>query len=156
MNQHEFYMNIALEEAKKAALQDEVPVGAIMVQNGEIIARAMNHKERKMNATAHAEMEAIAMASAHTNNWYLDEATLYVTLEPCAMCTGALINSRVKAVYFGAYDPKSGCCGSLHNFLADPRFNHNCPVVGGIMQEECASVLSQFFASKRAEKKANK
>ncbi len=156
MQNHEFYMKIALEEAKKAAEYDEVPVGAVMVQNGEIIARTHNHKERKLNATAHAEIEAIAAASKHTNNWYLDEVTLYVTLEPCAMCTGALINSRVKAVYFGAYDPKSGCCGSVYNFLSDPRFNHNCPVVGGILQEECASVLSQFFAKKRAQKKANK
>ncbi len=152
----EQYMQEAIKEAKKAAKKDEVPVGAVMVCNGEIIARGHNHKERKNNATAHAEIEAIAEACKKKGNWYLDDVSIYVTLEPCAMCAGALINSRIKEVIFGAYDPKSGCCGSVYNFLNDARFNHNCAVEGGIMANECGEVLTQFFAKKRAEKKESK
>ncbi len=143
------YMTIALEEAKSAAAEDEVPVGAVIVKDGEVIARAHNRKEASDCAVRHAEIEAIESAAAKLGNWWLEDCEVYVTLEPCAMCTGALINSRIGKLYFGAEDPKAGCCGSLYNLPADVRFNHRFPVEGGIMRSECAALLSEYFKGKR-------
>ena len=146
------FMSEAIEEARKAALEDEVPVGAVVVRKGEIIARAGNRKERDNCAVSHAEILAIKEAARVCGNWYLDECELYVTLEPCVMCAGAIINSRLKAVYFGAYDPKSGALGSVYDIAGDKKLNHFLPVTGGVCEEECATLLSSFFAEKRKKK----
>ena len=145
----EYYMSIALEEAQKAAAEDEVPVGAVIVKDGDVIARAHNRKEAASCAVRHAEIEAIELACKAVGNWWLENAEMYVTLEPCAMCAGALINSRIGKLYYGTEDPKYGCCGSLYNLPADERFNHRFPVTGGIMRDECSSVLSEYFKGKR-------
>lgn len=149
----EQYMQIALEEAKNAALSDEVPVGALIVCNGEIIARANNHKERANCAVRHAEIEAIEKATAVVGNWYLDDCEMIVTLEPCVMCAGAIMLSRLKAVYFGAYDPKSGGFGGLYSFAEDKKLNHRLTVKGGYLSQECGKILSDFFKNKRINKK---
>ena len=146
------YMLIALDEAKKAGDVDEVPIGAVIVRNGEVSAKANNHKERKNCAVRHAEIEAIEQAAACVGNWYLDDCELVVTLEPCVMCAGAIMLSRLKGVYFGAYDTKSGGFGGLYDFATDKKLNHRLTVVGGIMQEECANLLSSFFKNKRNKK----
>lgn len=143
------YMRLALKEAQKAEKIDEVPIGAIIVKDGKVIARAHNKKESKNQATRHAEIEAIEKATKKVNNWWLEDCDMYVTLEPCAMCAGALINSRLRAVYYGAYDKKAGCCGSLYNLPTDSRFNHRLTVEGGILEEECASILTNYFRKKR-------
>jgi len=140
-----YFMNCALREAKKALEQDEVPVGCVIVQEGRIIGRGFNQRERLQDPTAHAEVIAITAAAATLGSWRLDEAHLYVTLEPCPMCAGAIIQSRIESVYFGAYDPKAGCCGTLMNLLQDTRFNHRATVVGGILETECGELLSTFF-----------
>lgn len=145
----EYYMKIALAQAKKAAAEDEVPVGAVVVKDGKIIAKAHNLKEKKGMATRHAEIEAIERAAKKTGNWWLENCDIFVTLEPCAMCAGAMINARIGALYFGAWEPKTGCCGSLYNLPADKRFNHNFPVTGGVAEEECAKLLSDYFKEKR-------
>lgn len=142
-------MKMAIKEAMKAETFDEVPIGAIIVKDGKVIARAHNKKETKNQATRHAEIEAIEKATKKVNNWWLEDCDIYVTLEPCAMCAGALINSRLRSIYFGAYDKKAGCCGSLYNLPIDKRFNHRLNVEGGIMEEECASLLTNYFKKKR-------
>lgn len=142
-------MKIALAQAKKAAAEDEVPVGAVVVKDGKIIAKAHNFKEKKGMATRHAEIEAIERAAKKTGNWWLENCDIFVTLEPCAMCAGAMINSRIRKLYFGAWDPKYGCCGSIYNLPADKRFNHNFETEGGVMQAECAAELTQYFKRKR-------
>ena len=152
----EYYMKKAIAAAKRAAAKDEVPVGAVIVKDGEIIAVANNRKERENCAVFHAEIVAIRRACKKLGNWYLDGCEMYVTLEPCPMCAGALINSRLDKLYFGAYDPKAGCCGSLENLVQDSRFNHTLSVEGGIMQKECAALLIGYFKQKRAQKKAEK
>lgn len=144
------YMKLALKQACKAATEDEVPVGAVIVKDGKVIAYGRNKKEKKGMATRHAEIEAIEKACKKIGNWWLEGCDMYVTLEPCAMCAGALINSRLRALYFGAWDPKGGCCGSLYSLPEDKRFNHRLVVEGGIMQEECASVLTDYFRRKRS------
>ncbi|MDR0855052.1 MAG: nucleoside deaminase [Christensenellaceae bacterium] len=146
---HEFFIKEAIKEAVKAQLNDEVPVGAVAVKDGIIIARAHNKKEMLKNATAHAELILINKVLKKTNCKYLDGVTVYVTLEPCPMCAGALLNARVAGLYFGAFDKKAGACGSLLNLLSDSRFNHTCPVTGGILESDCASLLSGFFKKKR-------
>lgn len=143
------FMKLAIKEAKKAELVDEVPIGAVIVKDGKVIARAHNKKETKNQATRHAEIEAIEKATKKVNNWWLEDCDIYVTLEPCAMCAGALINSRLRNIYFGAYDKKAGCCGSLYNLPEDTRFNHRLKVEGGILEEECASLLTNYFKKKR-------
>jgi tRNA(adenine34) deaminase len=144
----EYFMKQALKEAKKAMLLDEVPVGCVIVKDNKIIARAHNKKEAKQNATAHAEIEAINKASKKLNNWHLDGADIYVTLEPCPMCAGAMINSRIGNLYFGAWEPKFGACGSIVN-LFENAFNHKINFEGGILAEECALLLKNFFKNKR-------
>ena len=146
------FMQEAIKEAKIAESFDEVPIGAVIVKNGQIIARSGNRKERDNCAVSHAEILAIKEACKVCDNWYLDECELYVTLEPCIMCAGAIINSRLKAVYFGAYDLKSGAFGSVYDVAADKKLNHTLPVVGGILKEECGSLLTEFFKNKRKNK----
>lgn len=149
----EQYMQIALEEARVAALVDEVPVGALIVRNGEIIARANNHKERANCAVRHAEIEALEMATRTVGNWYLDDCEMIVTLEPCVMCAGAIMLSRLKAVYFGAFDPKSGGFGGLYDLAEDKKLNHRLIAKGGYLEKECGKILSDFFKNKRINKK---
>jgi tRNA(adenine34) deaminase len=139
------YMKLALKEAEAAALQDEVPVGAVAVRGGEVIARAHNQKEREQNATRHAEIVLIDKVSALLNNWYLEDVDFYVTLEPCAMCAGAMNNSRIRALYYGAKDPKSG----FADLFDDRRSNHKPHVEGGILEEECGAILTKYFKGKR-------
>lgn len=143
------YMKLALKQAKKAREEDEVPVGAVIVKDGKVIAYGRNRKEKKGSATRHAEIEAIEKATKKVGNWWLEDCDMYVTLEPCAMCAGALVNSRLRCLYFGAWDAKSGCCGSLYNLPEDKRFNHRLTVEGGVMREECARVLTEYFKEKR-------
>lgn len=142
-------MKQALKEAYKAKQKDEVPVGAVIVKQGKVIARGYNQRNSKQNATAHAEHIAIEKACKKLGSWRLEDCELYVTLEPCPMCAGAIIQARVPKVYYGAYDPKGGCFGSCINFNEIKGFNHYPEVVGGILEEDCASLLSNFFKEKR-------
>lgn len=142
------YMQKALCEAQKAALEDEIPVGAIVVKDGEIIATAHNNREQTGDATGHAELIAIREACKVLGGWHLEKCTLYVTLEPCPMCMGAIINSRMGEVVYGAKDAKAGACDSVLNMCSYP-LNHKPKVSGGFMSEECAKLLSDFFANKR-------
>ncbi|MGG2057282.1 tRNA adenosine(34) deaminase TadA [Lysinibacillus pakistanensis] len=150
------FMKQALEEAKKAAVLGEVPIGAILVYNGEIIARAHNLRETTQNATTHAELEVIQEACEKIGSWRLENTTLYVTLEPCPMCAGAILQSRVPRVVYGARDLKAGCVDSLYHLLNDARFNHECEVTEGILAEECGQILTDFFRALRERKKAEK
>jgi len=149
----EYYMRLAIEEAKKAEKIGEVPIGAIIVKDGEVIARAHNWRETMQRAVAHAEVLVIDQACQRIGSWRLEDMTLYVTLEPCAMCAGAIVLSRVKRVVFGASDPKGGCAGTLMNLLQEERFNHQTEVVSGVLQEECGQMLSEFFRQLRLKKK---
>lgn len=153
LNTSEKYMKEALKEAKKAYKKLEVPVGAIIVKNGQIIARAHNLKEEKNDTTKHAEMIAIQKASKKINAWRLEDCEMYVTLEPCTMCAGAIINSRIKKVYIGTKDPKSGACGSILNLSDDYKFNHKVEYQTNIMQKECEKILKDFFKELRELKK---
>ncbi|MBP3039981.1 tRNA adenosine(34) deaminase TadA [Bacillaceae bacterium Marseille-Q3522] len=146
----------ALKEAKKAESIGEVPIGAVIVFQNEIIARAHNLRETKQIATAHAERIAIEQACRQLGTWRLEDATLYVTLEPCAMCAGAAVLSRIKKVVYGARDPKGGCAGTLMNLLQEERFNHQCEVASGILEPECSRLLSDFFRALREQKKQEK
>lgn len=152
----EHFMREAIKEAKKAELKNEVPIGAVIVLNGEIISRGYNLRESNQNAVAHAELMAIEDACSKLGTWRLEEAVLYVTLEPCAMCSGAIILSRIKRVVYGATDPKGGCAGTFMNLLTDERFNHQSEVVSGVLEEECGTLLSSFFRELRERKKAEK
>ncbi|WP_153127400.1 tRNA adenosine(34) deaminase TadA [Peribacillus tepidiphilus] len=156
MNHEQSYMIYAIEEAKKARDKMEVPIGAVIVLNGEIIAAAHNLRENNQNAIAHAEVLAIQQACKKLGTWRLEDAELYVTLEPCPMCAGAIILSRIKKVVYGAADPKAGCAGTLMNLLTDERFNHQCEVISGIKEEECGQLLSEFFREIRNRKKEEK
>ncbi len=146
-------MKEALKEAKKAYDKLEVPVGAVVVKEGKIIARAHNLKETKYDTTKHAEILAIQKASKKLNSWRLIDCEMYVTLEPCSMCAGAIINSRIKKVYIGALDEKTGAAGSVLNLFEDFTFNHKVEVEKGIMQEECEKLLRDFFKMLRKIKK---
>ena len=146
---YEEFMKIAIEEAEKAFMLDEVPVGAVIVKNGKIIAKGHNLRETLKSATAHAEIIAINEACAKLNGWRLFGCDIYVTLEPCPMCAGALINARIDRIIYGATDFKRGACGSLYNFVQDPSLNHNPEVIGGICELECKAVLQKFFSLKR-------
>ncbi len=142
-------MQAALAEAKKAQALGEVPIGCVIVHQGQIIGRGHNLRETTQQAEKHAEMIAIAQANQVLDSWRLPEAELYVTLEPCPMCSGAIINSRIAKVYYGAADEKAGTAGTLMNLLTDPRFNHQVKVQKGLLQVECAQILSDFFANLR-------
>lgn len=153
---HEDYMREAIVEAQLAESIGEVPVGAVIVRDGKIVGRGHNEKMLRHLATAHAEMMAIEDASNNLGQWYLERCVMYVTMEPCAMCAGALINSRIEAVYFGTYDLRFGACGTLYNLPTDPRFNHRLKVEGGILQEECLKLLQDFFKALRDRTKSAK
>lgn len=142
---HEYWMQQAIAEARKAEELGEVPIGAVVVRHGEIIGRGYNLRETTMDSTAHAEMVAIRQASNVMNSWRLLDCRLYVTLEPCPMCAGAIVQSRVPITVYGTPDPKAGCAGTLMNLLEEPRFNHRTEVIQGILQEECAEMLTSFF-----------
>ena len=145
----EIYMLEALKEAKIAFEEDEVPVGAVIVNDKKIIARAHNQVERLKDPTAHAEMIAITQAAAALGSKWLNEASAYVTIEPCSMCSGALVLSRIKRLYFGAKDPKTGACGSVINIINHKRLNHRIKVKAGVLKEDCGSLLTEFFKKKR-------
>jgi tRNA(adenine34) deaminase len=142
-------MALALVEAEAATQHDDVPVGAVVVRDGQVIARRHNERELTGDPTAHAEVLAIRDAAEVIGHWRLMDCTLYVTLEPCFMCAGALVNARIGRVVFGATDPKAGAAGSLTNVLTDTRLNHNPPVEGGVMKDQCSHILKAFFAAKR-------
>ena len=147
---HVEHMEMALDEARAAADEDEVPVGAVIVSLKQgVIARAHNQREVLKDPTAHAEMIAITQAAQALQSWRLEQCVLYVTLEPCPMCAGAIVQARVPLVVYGTTDPKAGACDTLYRITSDPRLNHRAQVVGGVLAERCASVLSEFFLGKR-------
>lgn len=152
---HEYYMKCALKRARKAFGEGETPVGAVIVRDGKIIASGRNKRETKKNALCHAEIEAINKACKKLSGWRLLGCDMYVTLEPCCMCAGAIINSRIENVYFGAYDKKAGSFGSIVNLSEFP-YNHKVNAVGGICEKQCADILSEFFKELRKSKKAQK
>ncbi|MGY3778681.1 tRNA adenosine(34) deaminase TadA [Isobaculum melis] len=149
----EKWMREAMKEAEIAASLGEVPIGAVVVKDHQIIGRGHNLREKTGDATAHAEVIAIRNACETLQGWRLEDAALYVTLEPCPMCSGAMILSRVAHVYYGATDPKGGCAGTLMNLLTDNRFNHQCQVEAGILATECGALLSSFFKELRQKRK---
>jgi len=143
------YMKDALKEARRAAAEGEVPVGAVVVKDGRIIGRGHNQRERLHDPTAHAEMIAVTQAAAAVGSWRLDGTTMFVTLEPCPMCAGALVNGRVGRLVYGADDPKAGACGTLMDVVNDRRLNHRMPVTRGVLAEECGGILRTFFRARR-------
>ncbi|AYC28363.1 tRNA adenosine(34) deaminase TadA [Paenisporosarcina cavernae] len=149
----EHYMQQALFEAEKAGALGEVPIGAIIVKDDRIIARAHNLRETTQRATTHAELLAIEQACEELSSWRLENTTLYVTLEPCPMCAGAILQSRIPRVVYGATDPKAGCVHSLYSLLNDSRFNHECTVTAGVLEDETGSILTSFFRQLREQKK---
>lgn len=149
-------MREALIEAQKAAAKDEVPIGAVVVYQGEIIGRGHNLRELEQDATLHAEIKAIRQANQHLGSWRLAECELFVTLEPCPMCSGAMILARLKKVTFGAFDPKAGTAGTFMNLLQDERFNHQVEVEQGVLETECQAILREFFKKLRQRNKARK
>lgn len=158
MENKEYFMKEALKEAKKAYDKLEVPVGVVIVKNNKIIARAHNQKEIKNSPVKHAEIIAIEKACKKLNNWRLNECDMYITLEPCPMCTGAIINSRIRKIYIGTMEPKSGACGSKINLLEDYNFETIVDIEKDIMQEECEKILKSFFKeirNKKAKEKIN-
>ena len=146
---HEPFMGLAIQQAQAAMDADEVPVGAVIVHENRVIAAGCNQREQLRDPTAHAEMIAITQAAAELQSWRLEDCTLYVTLEPCPMCAGAIVQARIPQVVFGALDPKAGAAGSLYNILTDSRLNHRCEVVAGVAAETCGQMLSAFFRRQR-------
>ncbi len=146
---HEHYMQLALEEAQQALREEEVPIGAIIVHQERVIARAHNQREQLRDPTAHAEMIAITQAAQSLNSWRLEGCRLYVTLEPCPMCAGAILQARIPALVYGTGDPKAGAVHALYHLLDDPRMNHRCEVIAHILAEPCAEILSRFFEAQR-------
>ena len=149
----ERYMQLALEQAEAAAAADEAPIGAVIVADGRVLAAARNEREALRDPTAHAEMIAITRAASALKNWRLEHCTLYVTLEPCPMCAGAIVLARIPRVVFGALDPKGGAARSLYRLLEDPRLNHRVEVVEGVLSEPCGLILSEFFRGKRRQRR---
>src|SRR5262245_34696954 len=150
---HEHWMRLALAEAEKAFALDEAPIGAVIVANGRVIATGFNEKELRGDPTAHAEILAIQRAAISRVDWRLDDCTLYATLEPCPMCAGAAVQARIATIVYGATDPKAGACGTLYRLTEDPRLNHRCTPVGGVLAGPCGEILTRFFAARRAEGK---
>ena len=153
MTQDEKYMKAAIKQAKKAYALDEVPIGCVIVQNDKIIARGYNRRNTDKNTLAHAELSAIKKASKKTGDWRLEDCTMYVTLEPCQMCAGAIVQSRLKKVVIACMNPKAGCAGSVLNLLQMKQFNHQVEMQTGILEEECSQMLSNFFKELRQKKK---
>ena len=150
MNQDEKFMLLALKEAKKALLIDEVPVGCVIVFNNKVVARGYNKREKEQDATSHAEINAIRKASKKVNNWRLCDMDLYVTVEPCIMCAGAIMWSMFRRVIYGAKDPKGGALGTSINIFDTPNINHHPEIIGGVLEEECSSIIKNYFKEKRA------
>ena len=146
---HEHFMKLALEEAQQALREEEVPVGAVIVHEDRVIARAHNQREQLRDPTAHAEMIAITQAAEARRSWRLDECTLYVTLEPCPMCAGAIVQARIPTVVYGAADAKAGAVHTLYRLLDDRRLNHRCLIVSGVLAVACGEILSRFFQQQR-------
>lgn len=153
MKKDEKYMVIAMEEAEKARAMGEVPIGAIIVHEDKVIGRGHNIRETTQQTLSHAELLAIQEANEVIGSWRLEDCTLYVTLEPCAMCAGAIVQSRIKRVVYGATDPKAGCAGTLMNLLTEERFNHQVEVITGVLQMECSDMLRDFFKMLRKKRK---
>jgi tRNA(adenine34) deaminase len=145
----EYFMHLALREAERALEHDDVPIGAVVVRDGEVIATAHNERELRQDPTAHAELIALREAARAAGSWRVLDSVLYITLEPCAMCAGAIVLARVPRVVFGASDPKAGACGSVLDVLSEPRLNHRPEVAGGLLAAECGELLTGFFASRR-------
>jgi tRNA(adenine34) deaminase len=145
----EYFMRLALREAERAMEHDDVPIGAVVVHEGEVLASGRNEREARQDPTAHAEVLALREAAAKLGSWRVLDSVLYVTLEPCAMCAGAIVLARVPRVVFGAWDPKAGAAGSVLDVLAQPQLNHRPEVAGGLLAEECGALLSSFFAGRR-------
>ena len=145
----EYYMRLALREAEQASEHDDVPIGAVVVREGEVVAAAHNERELRQDPTAHAEILALREAARELRSWRVLDAVLYVTLEPCAMCAGAIVLARVPRVVYGASDPKAGASGSVLDVLGEPSLNHRPEVAGGLLGTECGALLSEFFASRR-------
>jgi tRNA(adenine34) deaminase len=145
----EYFMHLALREADRALEHGDVPIGAVVVREGEVIAAACNERELRADPTAHAELIALREAALAVGSWRVLDSVLYVTLEPCAMCAGAVVLARVPRVVYGAHDPKAGACGSVLDVLGEPRLNHRPEVSGGLLEDECAELLTRFFASRR-------
>jgi tRNA(adenine34) deaminase len=146
---HEYFMKLALEEAAVAMAENEAPIGAVIVHEDRVIARAHNQREQLHDPTAHAEMIAITQAAATLGSWRLEDCTLYVTLEPCPMCAGAILQARIPTVVYGANDPKAGAVYTLYRLLEDPRLNHRCLVVPNVLAEPCGRILTEFFQKQR-------
>ena len=145
----EYFMRLALREAERATEHDDVPIGAVLVHEGEVLATGRNERELRQDPTAHAEVLALRAAAEQLGSWRVLDAVLYVTLEPCAMCAGAIVLARVPRVVFGAWDPKAGAAGSVLDVLAEPKLNHRPEVSGGLLAEDCGALLSSFFAGRR-------
>lgn len=156
MTRDEKYMKAAIREARKAYALEEVPIGCVIVQNDKIIARGYNRRNTDKNTLAHAEMSAIKKASKKTGDWRLEDCTMYVTLEPCQMCAGAIVQSRLGRVVIGSMNPKAGCAGSVINLLQMKQFNHQVEMETGVLEEECSTMLSGFFQELREKKKKTK
>jgi tRNA(adenine34) deaminase len=145
----EYFMHLALREAERASEHADVPIGAVVVRDGEVVATAHNERELRQDPTAHAELIALREAARAGGSWRVLDSVIYVTLEPCAMCAGAIVLARVPRVVYGASDPKAGACGSVLDVLSEPRLNHRPEVAGGLLAQECGELLSGFFASRR-------
>ena len=153
---HEKFMREAIRQAKKAYALDEVPIGCVIVQDGKIIARGYNRRNTDKNTLSHAELIAIRKAAKKTGDWRLEGCTMYITLEPCHMCAGAMVQARLTEAVIGSMNPKAGCAGSVLNILEMPQFNHQVQVTRGVLETECSEMLSQFFRELREKKKAVK
>lgn len=156
MTEDERYMALAIRQAKKALVSEDVPIGCIIVYQGEVIARGYNKRNKKKTTLAHAELEAIARASKALGDWRLEECTMYVTLEPCQMCAGAIVQARIPKVVIGCMNPKAGCAGSVLNLLEMKEFNHRAEVIRGVKEAECSEMLSTFFRNLRIKNKQEK
>jgi tRNA(adenine34) deaminase len=156
LHSDDYFMGEALRQAAKAFEKEEVPVGAVIVRGGKIIARASNQVEELKDATAHAEMLALTQAESAVGDWRLTDCTLYVTKEPCPMCAGAVVHTRLARVVFGAGDPKGGAAGGVMNLLQFPTLNHRCEITGGVREAECRALLQKFFSEQRLAQKAEK
>lgn len=152
MTEDEKFMRLAIEEAKKAEKKGEVPIGAVIVMDGEVVSTGHNERETTQKTLRHAELIAIEKANEKLNSWRLEDCTMYVTLEPCPMCAGALVQARMKRVVYGAKDPKAGCVGTLINLVTEERFNHQLKWTGSVLEEECGMMLTNFFKKLREKK----